>query len=457
MDKILSISKQTNSRLKQKDRSSISTATIIVLILIYCRIFFIGSVRIRLENIFESLGVTIFPDSIVPIFGLVVGALIIIIRRKFYYTKELNFYLINSFFLTSLFFLGCIIQGNLPKGFVWISILTINACILLYATLSLKEKADALRLIVLIFFLYLIGNLVYWGIFLHPFKMGTHDLPYLRMGGTLGGIVYLGYLIPGVCALFIFFSKQFWFNMRIIEPFVIILSVMAILANGSRGGIILMGLLLGFLIFSSNIKYKIVRGISLLIIAIGIFISLTYEVSVYRFYYWELTDWRIVSWVNNIKYWSNLGLQEMIFGVGWNKVYPYLEWLKEGGPTWDRKNLFILQNNESLVSPHSNLIWFLIEGGILITISFLVLIIYPLIKIYKTRQFRFKWLLLYSGMTIVVLFLVDDVFFNAPGTAFFSYMLLLLISNASIGVYDFSRFSRNSNLGHFGGWPAKGG
>lgn len=395
---------------------------------LYSTALLTGPIRHRIALQIEAQGLVASAQSVIPILAVAVATVIMLLQRRIYSSRQLRLYTILTSMIIMLFLISTALHGVMCEAFAGAMILSIVAAVVWYGLLSTQERQILFRWVILAFFVYLTVNLAYWVLVLNPLENPSPGMPFKRMGGSLASVVHLGVLIPAFCAFGLALSERD--RMSRLKPIMVCVSLLALIATGSRSGLCLVVVLLVMVIFSDSAKS--VKALSGLVIGATLVVALSGTMSDYRYFSWNWSGGgRTDSWRAALSYWIGLGPSELLFGSGWGQVYPYWSWLSEGAQTWDGLNSFLLGSRPSLVSPHNSLVWIMVEGGLLMAIATAIFCVYPIIKIVMTCKKQRKQMLAFGCLSLVVLLLISDVLVTDPGTGFFVIALLLLSPDCS--------------------------
>ncbi len=391
--------------------------------LAFSRALFISPVRKSIESWLEFHNIIAPFDFAIPIFSFLLVTVLFLLRPS--NIKDLKSFAYLFVFVISLSIVYLIsgwFGGN--GNIFWVGTISCVLAPPVCATLLKgKEKNRAMWLMLNIFFIYLTINLIYWAYYLLPMKEPSTGVPYYRLGGTLAFTVNLGPLIPAVLSFYTGFVNRTKMKNYI---FVFSLSLVSVFACASRLGIFCF---IVFILMLASDKTKIPRS-SKVIIMIVLMLPLAYfanRLSEYRFFKLSIMEeGRFFTWseIANYIFSGHLSGIDILFGKGWGSVFPYWEWVSKGGKTWGGQNLFFLNDNYILVSPHNSFLWILLEGGSLLMLVLCIILIKPLLTDLKSRKLNIFYIL--GSLFIFLMLLTDDILITAPGTAFFGLMLMFL-------------------------------
>ena len=394
---------------------------------IYSRALLVGPLRALLSERLERLGIVAPADSIVTLFSLALALIVLLCRRRVYATSSFKFYLLTWLGIAALLVTGELFRSDAREAVGVIFLLSIFACVLWYGALSDEEKLLLFRWSVLVFFVYLVVNGLYWLIFLDPLGNPSPRVPYRRMGGAQAAVVELGILVPALCAFGLSLRPRNRPHRRYSKGLFILLSLFGVAATASRTGIALLSIVLGIIVFSRNERSWSIRAFGIIILALGGWLMASSVVGDYRYFAWEMSGGgRVDSWSAAWSYWSSRDPLTAWLGTGWGRVYPYWEWVAAGKMTWDRLNWFDLSGRSSLVSPHNSLVWVLVEAGAAAALLVGILLAHPFVDIIKSGRPGGKLLVGCGAWALLCCMLLTDVLIISPGTGQFALMLLLL-------------------------------
>ena len=396
--------------------------SIIAILIIIGRIFFVGPIRDLISNILYQKNMTIPPESILILVSFIFFSFLLLFRNKVFCKNNLTVFILLIFIILN----NLLIKQNSPfLGYMLFFLL--SSIVFMHASLNQCEKKFIINKLFIIFVLYASINLLYWLFVLNRKFNPSTGVMFYRLGGSLAHAVHLGPILIIFLLLYISIFRKRNKLTTLIDIVLFSFFFFLIIISGSRLGLYLFFILIIIIFFDKNKSIGKLKNIAISFLTILIlvyFISLKLNL---RYVNIDLTkEERLNTWISSIKSFRNYNLFDNIIGRGWGNYYKYWEWLESGGATWGGQNLFFDRGRLLLVSPHNSFIWILAEGGLIPFILSFIIIIYPIFKIATLRYFNEKKYLLFLTAAVFLSYMFDDVLIVAPGTALFSLSISYL-------------------------------
>lgn len=319
-------------------------------------------------------------------------------------------------------------------GYVLTSVAPFFLAITLVNYLKTEQALNVIVKFLLMFSIYLIVNIVYWLFYLNVIQAASSGFSFKRMGGSYASEVILGYTIALLYPLLLYLiehiRKTVKTNYFIISIFVFSY-ILAAFLTGSRGAVWFTCVYtLIYIIFTTRKKF--IKFVLTLFCVIVFLVVVKEQIFVGKLLS-VMDQSRSTSSYAGITYWLNFEFPDKIFGSGFGSIYPYQQWISEGGKTWD--NYFYLGGISSVVQPHNSFIWILLECGFLGFLCFFWVIAETVIKSLFVAQNKFvsKILVVIYLFTFIILNGLDSVLIIEPRVATLWWFVLFVC-------FDFRKF-----------------